>query len=474
MNTALLAPAEDDTEAPARLLTLQRSAARRDGTISAEQRLAVLAALDRLVRTHRDALAEAIAADFGHRATPETMIAEVVPSLGAIRFARTNLRRWMQPERRRVNAGFWPGRAFVQWQPLGCVAIVSPWNYPLLLTMGPLVGAIAAGNRVIVKLSELVPRFSRLFARLVAEAVDPAYLTVVTGGPAIGEALCGLPLDHLLFTGSTTVGRKVARAAAETLTPVTLELGGKSPALVCPDFDPARAARTIAVGKLFSAGQTCIAPDYALVPQDHVEAFATAVLQAANTMYPAVEGNPDYTSIVSDRHLARLEGLLQDAEAAGARVLRAKLPPGGRRMAPAVVLDAPADSALLEEEIFGPILPVIGYRSLHDALAYIAARPHPLALYPFTRDRATLEAVLAGSMSGGVAVNTVIMHCIQDDLPFGGVGASGMGAYHGRDGFRRFSHARGVFQARGPNALELLAPPYRGKMRLALKAMLTR
>ena len=251
-------------------------------------------------------------------------------------------------------------------------------------------------------------------------------------------------------------------------------MGGKSPAIVCADFDLARAARTIAQGKLFSAGQTCIAPDYALVPEQQVEAFAAAVIQAAATMYPAAAANPDYTAIISNRHFARLEALLADASAAGARVLRAPSPGGARRLAAAVVLDMPMDGALMTEEIFGPILPVIGYRSLDDAIAFVSARPRPLALYPFTGDKATLGRVLERTMSGGVSVNTVIMHCIQDDLPFGGVGASGMGAYHGRDGFRRFSHARGVYQARGFSALAFMAPPYRRKVRLALRAMLLR
>ena len=380
----------------------------------------------------------------------------------------------MQPERRAVDVGFRPGRAFVQWQPLGCVAIVSPWNYPLLLTVSPLVDAIAAGNRVIVKPSELVPRFSALLAERLADAIDPAHVGVLTGGPEMAQAVCALPLDHLLFTGSTAVGRLVARAAAETLTPVTLELGGKSPAIICPDFDLARAARTVAQGKLFSGGQTCIAPDYALVPQERVEEFAAAVIAAASTLYPAAAANPDYTAIASDRHFARLEGLLAGAADAGARVLRAPSPGGARRMAAAAVLDAPLDGALMTEEIFGPILPVIGYRTLDEATAFVSARPRPLALYPFTRDRATLSRVLDRTISGGVSVNTVILHCIQEDLPFGGVGASGMGAYHGRDGFRRFSHARGVYQARGFSTLEFLAPPYGRKMRLALRAMLLR
>ena len=322
-----------------------------------DQRLDTLAVLDKVLRANATALAEAISADFGNRAHQETIVAELVPALAAIRNVRRNLRRWVRPERRRVDIAFQPGRAWVEWQPLGVVAIVSPWNYPLLLTVSPLVDAIAAGNRVMVKPSELVPRFSALFARLIEGAIDPAIVTVVTGGPDVARAVCALPLDHLLFTGSTTVGRLVARAAAETLTPVTLELGGKSPAIVCRDYDIAAAAKTIALGKFFNAGQTCIAPDYALVPNEHVDAFAQAVIRAVKAMYPRVGGNADYTAIVSDRHHDRLHGLLREAELGGARLLRLDDAPDERRMGPTVVLDPPLDGALMGEEIFGPILP---------------------------------------------------------------------------------------------------------------------
>ncbi len=459
---------------PAWALDMQRRAQRRDGPPGAAQRLAALKSLDALLRENRDAIADAIAADFGHRSREETILAELVPSLAAIRHARRNLARWMRPEQRRVDISFRPGRAWVEWQPLGCVAIIAPWNYPLLLTVSPLVDALAAGNRVIVKPSELAPRFAALFAALVGETLDAAQLSVVTGGPEVAEALCALPLDHLLFTGSTAVGRLVARAAAETLTPVTLELGGKSPAIVCRDYDLQAAAKTIALGKFFSAGQTCIAPDYALVPQEHAAAFAQAVLAAARTMYPTVAGNPDYTTIISDHHHQRLHALLHEAEAGGATLLRSADAYAERRLGPTVVLDPPLEGRLMGEEIFGPILPVIGYRELNDALRFVRDRPSPLAVYPFTRDPAKLAAVSAGTMSGGMSVNSVLMHCLQENLPFGGVGASGMGAYHGRDGFRRFSHARGVFRPGRFSGFEFLAPPYRRKMRLALWAMLRR
>ena len=465
--------AEPAPASPAALLAAQREAYEREGAPSREERLASLAVLDRLLRANREPIATAIAADFAGRSTNETDLAELVPALASIRNARRHLARWMRPERRQVDIGYRPGRAWVQHQPLGCVAIVAPWNYPLLLTISPLVDALAAGNRVILKPSELVPRFSALLAELLGAAFDPALLAVVTGGPEVAQAVCALPLDHLLFTGSTAVGRLVARAAAETLTPVTLELGGKSPAIVCPDADLAAAAKIIAQGKFFNAGQTCIAPDYALVPEAQARAFADAVLDATATMYPRLD-SPDYTSVISERHAERLRGLVAGAAATGATVLRRHDDEPGRRLAPTVVLAPSPDGALMAEEIFGPVLPVIGYRDLAEALRFVNDRPRPLALYPFTRDRSALATLLDGTLSGGVAINSVLMHCIQDDLPFGGVGASGIGAYHGHDGFKRFSHARGVYAAGRVSGFGFLAPPYGRRIRIALKAMLMR
>jgi len=474
MKTAMPTPNEGDIEAPARLLALQRQAHDRDGTPPLDHRLATLATLDRLVRGNRDAFATAISADFGNRAMPETMIAEIVPILSAIRHTRRHLARWMRPQRRRVGMNAQPGSAWVEHHPLGCVGIVSPWNYPLLLTLGPLVDALGAGNRVLLKPSELTPRFSALLAQTIADAFDPAQLGVVLGGPEMAQAVCALPLDHLVFTGSTQIGRMVLRAAAENLVPVTLELGGKSPAIIGRDYDLATAARTIATAKFFNAGQTCIAPDYALVPDEHVQAFAASVMARARTMFPTVAGNADYTSIVSDRHYARLQALLRDATAAGATVLRLDDMPEERRFGASVVLNPSPQSELMQEEIFGPILPVIGYKDLSDAIAFVNARPRPLALYPFIRDKAQLAAVMGQTISGGASINSALLHCVQDDLPFGGVGPSGMGAYHGRDGFHRLSHARGVYKAGRFSGFNLLAPPYGTKMRLALKLMLSR
>lgn len=449
----------DDAEAPARALALQRSAYLRDGNPGREKRIELLDALACMVRRAKEDLADAISADFGHRARPETMLAEVAPVLDGIAATRRRLGRWMRPERRHVSLNFQPGRAWIEYLPVGVVGIVAPWNYPLFLTAGPLIDALAAGNRVTIKPSEITPRFSALFAQTVEETFDPEWVTVVTGGPDVAAAFCAQPWDHLLYTGSTAVGRKVAQAAAENLTPVTLELGGKSPAIVAPDYDVMAAARSIAVGKFFNAGQTCIAPDYVLIDRGRAESFAQAVLVQARKMYPRIAGNPDFTSIVSERHYARLSELLGEVERAGARVMRFEESMNDRRMEPTIVLDAPAESRLMREEIFGPILPVIATDGLAGAIDYVNAQPRPLALYAFTRDRATERHILGRTISGGVTINGTMLHCALHDLPFGGVGPSGMGAYHGRDGFIRMSHARAHYKPGAFTALEMLAPP---------------
>ncbi len=456
---------------PEAILAAQRQAGAASPPL--RERLATLARLDAMLLRDREAFAAAISADFGNRARPETMLSELVPLRAAIAHVRRHLARWMRPRRHPVALAFQRGRAWVRSEPLGCVGIVSPWNYPLLLSLSPLIDALAAGNRVMLKPSELTPRFSALLERSLAATFPTTQVAVVQGGRDVGEAFVRLGFDHLLFTGSTGVGRAVLRACAERLTPVTLELGGKSPVLVCDDIDLARAARIVAVGKLFSAGQTCIAPDYALVRADRAEAFARLVAQEAARMLPTLAG-PDCTSIVTDAHLARLQSMLREAEASGARLLRHPKPDDAtqRRMGPVVVLDPPPDGALMRDEIFGPVLPVVAVRDLDAALAFLAPRPHPLALYCLTDDAATLGRVLDATVSGGVAVNATLLHCAQPSLPFGGRGPSGMGAYHGEDGFRRFSHRRAVFAAGRLNGAMLLTPPHGRAMALLLRALL--
>jgi coniferyl-aldehyde dehydrogenase len=367
----------------------------------------------------------------------------------------------MQDERRHVAATFQPARAWVRYEPLGVIGIIAPWNYPLYLTLGPMVDALAAGNRALIKPSELTPAFSELLQRMIADRFDADRATVITGGLEIAKAFSALPFDHLVFTGSTAVGRSVMRAAAENLTPVTLELGGKSPVIVAPDFSIEKAARSISFGKFVNAGQTCVAPDYVLAPAASAEQLAHAVLKAAKRAYPTIQSNEQYSNIITERHRARLEAAVAESVAAGSTILRhpdASGPNG--KMAPTIVLDPPAGGLLMTEEIFGPVLPVVRYDTLDDALAQINARERPLALYCYTNNKATRDLVLNTAMSGGTTINGSLLHVVQDDLPFGGIGASGTGAYHGRDGFRRFSHARGVHQIGFVNVFEKLGPPW--------------
>ena len=465
---------------PARLLAVQRAAAAAAAP-GLRQRRDALERLISLLHDDGDRLHAAISADFGHRAYPETALAELLPTLAAARFAHRHLASWMRPRRRRVQLAFRPGRAWVMRQPLGCVGIVSPWNYPLFLSVGPLIDALAAGNRVLLKPSELTPRFAALLAALLAERFDAADVAVVQGGAEVGRAFCALPFDHLLFTGSTGVGRAVMQAAASRLTPVTLELGGKSPALVAPDADLARTARSLMIGKLFNAGQTCIAPDYVLVPEDRLDAFARALIDEASRLYPRITDNPDYSCIVSDLHMRRLRGSIEAAAAAGARVLRHpahaledEAAARSGRLVPTVLLSPPDACELMTEEIFGPVLPVLPYRSLEAAIAFVNDRPRPLALYCYTDDRRIERQVLSRTISGGATVNGTLLHCAQPDLPFGGIGPSGMGAYHGEAGFQRFSHTRAVYRPGRFSGFTIMTPPHDTMTRRLLPLMLGR
>ncbi|TCP97417.1 coniferyl-aldehyde dehydrogenase [Sphingomonas sp. PP-F2F-A104-K0414] len=451
-----------------------RAASRTLPTPGLAERRKLLSSLRDMVLDNAKPLAAAIAQDFGGRSEAETELVEVVPIMNGIRHAMSSLPRWMRDERRHVSAAFQPAKAWVRYEPLGVIGIIAPWNYPLYLALGPLIDAFAAGNRALIKPSELTPAFSDLLARIVADRFDSDRVSVITGGPDVAQAFSALPFDHLVFTGSTAVGRHVMRAAAENLTPVTLELGGKSPVIVARDYSIEKAARSISFGKFINAGQTCVAPDYVLAPTESAERLAEAVLAAAQQAYPTIQTNDQYSNIITDRHRARLQAGVDEAIAAGARVLThpdATGPNG--KMAPTIVLDPPMDGLLMTEEIFGPVLPVVRYSSLADALAQVNSRERPLALYCYTDDRKTRDTVLDGAISGGATLNGALMHVVQDDLPFGGVGASGSGAYHGRDGFRRFSHARAVHQIGFVNVFEKLGPPWGGLARTTAR-LLTR
>ncbi len=442
------------------LFQRQREAFRANPMPSAEQRIQWLKSLRELLFTEQDALIAAISQDFSNRSADETRLAEIMPSLHGIHYSAKRLKKWMKPSRRGVGLAFQPASAKVVYQPLGVVGVIVPWNYPLFLAIGPLVGALAAGNRVMIKMSESTPATSQLVKDLLARIFPEDLVAVALGEAEVGVAFSRLPFDHLLFTGATTIGKHVMRAAAENLTPVTLELGGKSPAIVSADVPLADAAERIAFGKTLNAGQTCVAPDYVLVPEDRVDGFVEAYRQAVKGFYPQLTDNPDYTAIINERQLGRLNGYLSDAEAKGARLVPLFPEAQGRRLPHTLVLNATDDMKLMQEEIFGPLLPVVPYRNIDDAFSYINDRPRPLALYYFGYGRGEQQRVLNETHSGGVCLNDTLLHVAQDDMPFGGIGPSGMGHYHGHEGFLTFSKAKGVFIKQRFNAAKLIYPPY--------------
>lgn len=442
----------------------QRAAFRRNPMPGAEARIRNLERLKNALLDHRDTIADAINRDFGARARDESFLAEIFPSIEGIRYAVKRIKKWMKPSRRGVGLIFQPARARVLYQPLGVVGIIVPWNYPVYLAVGPLIGALAAGNRAMIKMSEFTPHTSELMKKILYEAFDEDLVAVVTGDAEVAAAFSRKPWDHLLFTGSTQVGHHVMHAAADNLTPVTLELGGKSPAIIGPDVPIADAAERIAFGKVFNVGQTCVAPDYVLCPKSGMDAFISAFRDAVARMYSDMRANPDYTAIINERQFDRLQGLLQDAREKGARVIPVN--PAGedfqgtRKMPVYLLLDVNDDMRVLQEEIFGPILPVLPYDDLRGAVRYVNDHPRPLALYYFGYDSANTDDVLANTVSGGAVVNDTLAHVAQDDMPFGGVGPSGMGAYHAHEGFLTFSKAKGVLYKPRFNSTKLIYPPY--------------
>jgi len=445
---------------------------------SHESRLESLDKLERALRKRKEGIAQAIARDFGNRSKHETLVAEIFVLLGEIRHARQHLRDWMDPQERETSFEFMPATCRILYQPLGVIGIISPWNYPVSLALGPLIAALAAGNRVMLKPSELTPRTSEFMAEFLAALFPSERVATVLGGPDIGAAFARLPFDHLLYTGSTAVGRLVMQAAAENLTPVTLELGGKSPCIIGEDAAMASAVESILYGKLLNAGQTCIAPDYVLLPEGKREEFVTLAQATAEKLYPSLRDNPDYTSIVNERHYRRLQQLVAEAEAKGADVVElnpaAETLDGGRKLAPTLVIDPDEDLALMRDEIFGPVLPVKTYRTLDEAIQYVNRHPRPLALYYFGVDTAARDRVLARTISGGVSVNETLMHILVENLPFGGVGPSGIGAYHGEFGFQTFSHRKGVFLQSRLNGAALLRPPFGKLTDFVLKLLMKR
>ena len=465
-------------ESLARVLQLQRRAFDLERYPSLAVRRDRLCRLLDLVMRHEDAWVAAIDRDFGHRSAHETRLAEIFAVVAEARHAMRRLRGWMQPRRVKTPLRLAGACGWLMPQPLGVVGVISAWNFPLQLALSPVVAALAAGNRVMLKTSERAPATASLLAELAPCYFRENELAVVQGGSSVGGMFASLPFDHLFFTGSTTTGCRVALAAAENLTPVTLELGGKSPAIVDESADFEAAATSIARGKLFNAGQACIAPDYALVPKRCVAAFVDAMRGAVERLYAGAVHNPDYSSILDTRHYARLIALIEDARARGATIVPladalAHDTEYARRLPPALVLDVTDDMTLMREEIFGPLLPVESYTTIDEAIATINARPSPLALYWFGSDRARQHRVLRETHAGGVTINDTLWHFAHPALPFGGVGASGSGAYHGEAGFMRLSHVKPVLAQSRLTATRLLAPPY-GKTFERILALLRR
>jgi len=408
-----------------------------------------LKALRQSLLANQAALYQAATVDFGQRSASETRLLEVLPSINSIDYSLRRLKGWMKPQRRHVSMLFWPASNRVEYQPLGVVGIIVPWNYPIFLALGPLIAAISAGNKVMLKLSEFTPQINQVL-RLICESALADQVVVVEGDAEVAAAFSQLPFDHLLFTGSTAVGRHVMQAAAAHLTPLTLELGGKSPVLVAPDVHFDQYADRVIFGKCANGGQTCVAPDYLLVPSGHEQRIAQKLRTHYQKMYPAGCLNPDWTSVINARQWQRLQQGIQAAAETGAQILSCGEPLDTneplRRMDLQLVLNAPLDNPLWQQEIFGPVLPIYGYRTTQEALEFIRARPRPLAFYLFTEDKTLQQRCREQIHAGGVCINDTLVHVGQDDLPFGGIGPSGMGHYHGTEGFRTFSHARAVHQ----------------------------
>lgn len=446
------------------LFEQQKAAFRQHSYPTAEERVEHLMRLKPAMLRHMDAICAALNEDFGARSEDETKLAEIMTTLEGIKYYAKNLRQWMKPQRRKVGAAQWPGSAWVTYQPVGVVGIVTPWNYPFYLALGPALGALAAGNRVMIKMSEFTPKSGELLKQILAEIFPEDHVAVINGEADVAQAFTQLPFDHILFTGSTNVGRHVMRAAAENLTPVTLELGGKSPCIIGENFPMKEAAERISFGKCFNAGQTCVAPDYVLCPRNRVDEFVDTFSAQVAQMYPTMRDNPDLTSVVNARQHARLQNYLKDAQEKGARVVPVNPAnedfSGTHKIPFTFVLDVTDDMLIAQEEIFGPLLIVQPYESLKDALDYVNARPRPLALYYFDWNQDNCNYVLNHTHSGCASINDTMTQVGVDDIPFGGVGPSGMGHYHGYEGFLTFSNTKGVFRKGRLNATKNILPPF--------------
>ncbi len=465
------------------ILQRQKQANLRDGVPDAEKRIEWLDRCIGLLVDHQVEIEDALAEDFGHRSKDASRFTDVASSIGALQYSKKHLRKWMRPEKRKVEfpLGLLGSKAEVQYQPKGVVGVISPWNFPVNLTFTPLAGIFAAGNRAMIKPSEFTEHTSELMKRMLSQAFDEDEVAVITGGPETGAEFTKLAFDHIIFTGATSIARHVMRAAADNLVPLTLELGGKSPVILGRSADLDKAAARIMAGKTLNAGQICLAPDYAFVPKEKTADFVSAATKAVETMFPeGLKDNDDYTSIVNQRHYDRIMGYIEDARAKGAEVV--EINPGGEhfdqqphhKIPPHIIIDPTDEMSVMQDEIFGPVLPVKTYTETSEAVEYINAHERPLGLYYFGQDSGEKDMVLGSTTSGGVTVNDVLFHVAQEDLPFGGVGPSGMGSYHGHDGFREFSHAKSVYVQTGSELLAMMRPPYGEKFRKQIAGRIKR
>jgi coniferyl-aldehyde dehydrogenase len=472
-------PATGDLSSMRDILRRQREAFMAELPVDAATRKHRLQRAIDLVVQGKDRLTDALSADFGHRSATHSMVTDIMSSAKSLRHALKNVDRWMKPEKRKLDfpLALLGARAHVEYQPKGVVGVISPWNFPVYLTFGPIAQIFAAGNRAMVKPSEHTPRTAEAMRELAGKYFHEDELAFVTGGPEVGKAFAGLPFDHLIFTGGTGIARHILHAAADNLVPTTLELGGKSPVIIGESADIARTTERIVMGKMMNAGQVCLAPDYLIVPRAQEAAIVAAIQQAVARLYPKLVANEDYTSVVDGRHRERLQGLLDDARARGAEVIAINPASeefgaaAGNKMPLHLVRRASPEMKVMREEIFGPILPIMTYARTDEAIAHVNAGERPLAVYYFGEDADEERRVLDRTVSGGVTVNDVVFHALPEDLPFGGIGPSGMGAYHGHDGFKTFSHTKAVYRQPKIDLAGLagLKPPYGDKTLKALK-----
>lgn len=465
-----------------KVLEKQKKAHLRDGALSVETRKEWIDRCIALLIKYQNEIVEAISNDFGHRSTESSLLADVAGSIGSLKSAKENIKKWVKPEKRKVTPailGLLGAKLRVEYQPLGTVGVISPWNFPVTLTFGPLGSIFAAGNRAMIKPSEFTPETSKLMKVMFEEAFKEEEVAVFTGGPDLGEAFSSLPFDHLLFTGATSIAKHVMRAASENLVPVTLELGGKSPVIISKNTNFDMSVKRVMAGKTMNAGQICLAPDYVFIPKDKKEEFISQSKKTVTEMYPSLKDNPDYTSVINQRHYDRLQGYVDEAKEKGFEVI--EINPSNEdfsqqahhKIPPTLIVDPDDNLSVMKEEIFGPILSVKTYEDIEDTVDYINSNDRPLGLYYFGDDKKEMQNVLENTTSGGVTINDVVFHVGQDNAPFGGVGPSGTGSYHGIEGFKNFSHTKTIYtQSSFDGLFGLFRPPFGAKAKNAIKGQI--